>query len=285
MIILFLLTTLYTPPKPYYNGLLINSFLKEQVFRYQGWATAIVPESTDVLNIGHSSFYWDTGYIRHIKGTTDTALYTAISGDNYWTRSGNKLYVKNGGDSVGIGIGSPTRKLDVNGSIRARGTSIIAGNSCEMYGSYVNGLNFYKPGFVYVPDPTLYFMFSADSLQHDYRRSNAQLRVYGKPTDTTQATIDATYIYMWHDSLNGQIGTEKGDLILSPNSGDVVYTTNHYGRLGTPSKYWQAMYVDTIFIGDGFYFNGIMIDSLTIGTADSLIWWSGSDSWGIKKRI
>jgi hypothetical protein len=273
------LTTLYTPPKPYYNGLLINAYTKELVCRYQGRYSTFVPESTDVMNIGHSSFYWDTGYIRHLKGTADTALYSVTSLDNYWTRTNNFLYSKTSTDSVGIGLSSPTCKLDVNGNLKVRGNSIIAHNSWEIYNPYANGTTFYKEGFNYVTDNRWYYMFCADSLPSKTRERDAVLRVYGKGGNQDD------YTEITHDGTNGIITSISGDLILdSYVTHSIVPNTNHTGRLGTPSKYWQATYVDTVFIGNGFYFNSIMIDSITIGTADSLIWWSGSDSWGFKKR-
>lgn len=95
------------------KGLLIPSMTTSQRFAINSPVAGLMVYDTD-----KDEFY-------HYNGTG----WTAIINGAYWSRPiTNRNRITNTADSIGIGISSPTERLDVNGNIRSRNDFTADGN-------------------------------------------------------------------------------------------------------------------------------------------------------------
>src|SRR5688572_18427540 len=94
------------------RGLLLPRLSTTQMFGIQEPASGLV-----VFNTNYNELY-------HYNGST----WRSLINSSYWIRPlANRDLMGNSTDSVGIGVLTPTRRLDVNGTMRVRGTLFADG--------------------------------------------------------------------------------------------------------------------------------------------------------------
>jgi trimeric autotransporter adhesin len=105
------------------RGLLLPRLNNTQMFAIDNPASGLV-----VFNTNYNQLY-------HYNGTA----WRSLLNSDYWIRPlNNRDVMGNSTDSVGIGITVPTRRLDVNGTMRVRGT-LFADGSISAEGLLVSG--------------------------------------------------------------------------------------------------------------------------------------------------
>jgi hypothetical protein len=95
----------------------------------------IIASPNPITSIGTISADTATLSSKYVR-LSDTATLP-----NYWSRTNNYTYLRTSTDSVGIGTSSPTKKLDVNGTIQTNGGINISSNPIYDQSGFFNGLS------------------------------------------------------------------------------------------------------------------------------------------------
>jgi len=105
------------------KGFLLPRLNNTQMFAIPNPAAGLV-----VFNTNYNQLY-------HYDGTT----WRSVNNSSFWIKPlANRDLLSNATDSVGIGVSVPTRRLDVNGTMRVRGT-LFADGAIDMSSAIISG--------------------------------------------------------------------------------------------------------------------------------------------------
>jgi hypothetical protein len=163
-----------------------------------------------------------------VYDTTLNRLYQYQNGDwryliddSYWRASTSRKFVYNSSDSVGIGITSPTERVDVNGNIRTR-DDLIADGRVTAAGT-VSGGNLQSAGTLTVTSNAL---VGGNFTASGNLSTNSELSI-NNSTATLQlksASVDKGFVQLSGDNL--RLGTNS-----SNTDGRIIFRSGGVDRM------------------------------------------------------
>jgi hypothetical protein len=163
---------------------------------YIAMATWVEPDPWTKPSDGNVSAPLNVGSVAQTKqgNLATSALGSLISGGVFWANSASYLAV--GGGNVGIGMTSPTQKLDIDGQIRIRGGNPDAG---RVLTSDVNGVASWQAPSGGLPSGT-----SGQTLRNNGTSWIANSLIFNNGTRIGINTTSPSSLYMLH--VNGDVG-------------------------------------------------------------------------------